>query len=289
MVERVSGFLNLGLNQVVLFMVHTPSIMRQISALPKGKYLPTSMRFIIKLNSEVMTGIKAIKNWRSFLTLSVGLFLFFKAVPARALFMEVNPVMTFSAAAPTQIQNGSSMGWTGNVAPGYGLLASFNLFNSDFDAELGAVYLNQTSQRDASGIAVIQNTHAIHLPLLIRYNFDERVGLGIGGYANLGEGSINTVQGGSSTYSSYSNAGVQSRDFGLLVSARASLSLLPHLYLILDGRYLHGLTNLTPPGTSGDTLNTRSMQAYLGLSYRFSVFNAAPSNNMDLMPILNRK
>ena len=243
-------------------------------------------------------GLKAIKNWRSVLVLTTTLLttVFFTAVPAQALLIEVNPVMTFSAAAPTQIQNGSSMGWTGNVAPGYGLLTSFNLFHSAFDAEIGAVYLNQASQRDASGTAVIQNTHAIHLPLLFRYNFDERVGLGFGGYANLAEGSINTVQGSSSTYSSYSNAGVQNRDFGLLVSARASIALVPHLSLILDGRYLHGLTNQTLPGISGDTLNTRSMQAYVGLSYRFVCFdttdnaadNTRPSKNNQLMPILYR-
>lgn len=174
--------------------------------------------------------------------------------------VEINPVVLLNAAAPTQKQNGGSFGWTGEVATGFGLLTSFSIFDSPFDLETGAIYMNETSTRDVSGISVTQKVHEIHIPLLLRFNFDEKIGLGFGGYADIAKGSI--------------SPGIHDRDFGLLFSARASLMIVPQLYFIIDGRYQHGLSNLAniPPGVAGDVYNTRSMQAYLGLSYRFMPF-----------------
>ena len=207
-----------------------------------------------------------IKDWRSLFALH-----FLAATPVHALIIEVNPVAILNAAAPTQNQNGGSLGWTGDAATGFGLLTSFNLFDSSFDLETGAVYLNQLSERDSGGITITQKSHALHIPLLFRYNFDERIGLGLGGYASIAQGGITTAQGTTSTYVSYSSTNFHNRDFGLLFSARASLKIISQLYFIIDGRYQHGLTNLSN-GPAGDILNTRSMQAYLGLSYRFMPF-----------------
>ena len=155
--------------------------------------------------------------------------------------------------APSQKQNGNIYSWTGDLATGYGLLTSVTLFDTRFDFETGAIYLNQSSERDSSGTTVTQNTHVLHLPLLFRFNFDERVGVGIGAYGSFAQGSIPT--------------GTHDRDYGMLLSARASINIVPSLYFIVDGRYQHGFTNLanTPPGIVGDYLNTRSMQAYLRL------------------------
>ena len=231
--------------------------------------------FQVKLFKEM------IKNWR------LLLFPLFLAIPSMAaqpqfflepqsspLIMEVNPVVLLNAAAPTQIQNGGSLSWTGNVATGFGLLTSISISDSRFDVETGAVYMSQLSERNSAGITVTEEMHNIHIPLLLRFNFDERVAIGAGGYMGIAEGSISTKIASSTTYASYNSAGIHDRDFGLLFSARASLMIVPKLYFIIDGRYQHGLSNLVniPPGTSGDLFNTRSMQAYLGLSYRFMPF-----------------
>ena len=200
-------------------------------------------------------------------------------------------MVVLNAAAPTQLQNGTSLGWTGEVAPSFGLLTSYSLFNTPFDAEIGAIYLNQTSDRNNLGTNLAQQTHGIHLPLIFRYNFDERVGIGVGAYASIANGDITSVQNGVTSLSGYADRGIHNRDFGLLFSARASIGITPHFYVIIDGRYQHGLTNLSniPPGTPGDYLNTRSVQAYLGLSYRFEAFNAAQSANFEIPPVSNRK
>ena len=159
--------------------------------------------------------------------------------PAQAIIMEVTPVVILNAAASTQKQNLSNLGWTGDVATGFGFLTSFNLLDSNFTLETGAVYLNQLSERDSSGITVKQESHNLHLPLLIRYNFDEKMGIGIGGYAGIGQGSITTAQCGAATLSSYTDSGIHNRDFGLLISARASLRIISQLFFIVDGRYQH--------------------------------------------------
>lgn len=224
-----------------------------------------------------------LKNWRSIIAV---LPLLFASAPSFAMpqfllapenvptIMEINPVVLLNAAAPTQKTMGTSQGWTGNVALGFGLLTAISLFNSPFDVEVGAIYMKQISERDSSGSTTKQENHNVHIPLLFRYNFDERVGIGFGGYAGFASGGITTSQNGSSSLTTYNDAGVHNRDFGLLFSARASLMIVPQLYFIVDGRYQHGLSNLAniPPGLAGDVLNTRSMQAYLGLSYRFALF-----------------
>lgn len=190
------------------------------------------------------------------------------------MFMEVTPVVILNAAAPTQKQNGGSLGWTGNVATGFGLLTAISILDTSFDFEFGAVYMKQISTRDNAGTPQVQDTHNLHLPFLFRFNFDERIGLGFGGYAGIASGSVTNTQGGSTSLLTYNSVGIHDRDFGLLFSARASLKIVPQLYFIVDGRYQHGLSNLanTPPGMPGDVYNTRSMQAYLGLSYRFLLF-----------------
>lgn len=222
-----------------------------------------------------------IKNWRFFLILACSTpvqampqFLMGPQDEGTPVFMEINPVFLLNAAAPTQKQNGGSLGWTGNVANGFGLLTAISILDTPFDFEFGAVYMNQISERDNAGTPLVQETHNLHIPFLFRFNFDERVGIGIGGYAGIASGSVTNIQSGSTSLITYDSAGIHNRDFGLLFSARASLKIVPQLYFIVDGRYQHGLSNLanTPPGIAGDIYNTRSMQAYLGLSYRFLLF-----------------
>ncbi len=216
-----------------------------------------------------------IKNWRFFFSHTFFFFSTLSSITENSalaapelslepshtpLIVEITPVVILNAAAPTQKQNGGSLSWTGNVASGFGLLTGFSLFDTPFDLEIGGVYLNHSSERDSGGTLLTLNTHHLHLPLLLRFNFDDRVSIGLGGYASIAKGNVSTS--------------IHDRDFGLLFSARASLKIVPQLYFIVDGRYQHGLSNLAniPPGIPGDLLNTRSMQAYLGFSYRFMPF-----------------
>ena len=243
--------------------------MRQIETNPNGNFLPT----IRNTHSNANVRFSMIKNWRFlpfFLLAALNAQasqgkpqLILKQSDENPIIMEVTPVVILNAAAPTQTQNGSSLGWTGNVATGFGLLTSVSLFSTPFDAEIGAIYLNESSEREMSSVSQQRNSHHIHIPLVFRYNFDDKVGIGFGGYASFRQGNVDA-----------SPSEIHNRDFGLLFSLRASLQIVPQFYFIVDGRYQHGLSNLAniPPGISGDLFNTRSMQAYLGLSYRFLLF-----------------
>ena len=211
-----------------------------------------------------------MKNWRSLL-----MTILFSLAPcfAEAVELEVAPLAVINAAAPSQRQNGTIHNWTGNTATGYGLLASVNLWDSPFYFETGMIYLNQSSERTTSGNLIEQKTHQLHIPFLIRFQFDEKIGIGFGGYTSIAKGSVLTSTDGAPTIESYSQSGILERDFGLILNARASINIIENFYCIIDGRYQHGLSNLSaiPPGLTGDYLNTRSMQAYLGISYHFSI------------------
>jgi len=211
-----------------------------------------------------------IKNWRPLL---LSMLFSFTPLIAHGLELEISPLVVINAAAPSQRQNGTTHTWTGDTATGYGLLASINLWDSPFHLETGMIYLNQYSERTTSGNLIEQKTHQIHVPFIVRFQFDEKVGIGIGGYTSIAKGSVLNTTNGTPSLETYSQAGIQERDFGLLLNARASIRIIENFYCIIDGRYQHGLSNLAtiPPGTSGDYLNTRSMQAYLGISYHFSI------------------
>jgi hypothetical protein len=210
------------------------------------------------------------KNWRLMLFLVL---LVAPGIKAQANYFEINAVGALNASAPSELKNGTSQGWTGNTTSGMGLLVATNLGSSPFDLETGAIYLNETSARIDSGNKVNRITLRLQIPLLIRYHFDERMALGIGGYAGIGQGSVITETNGTGVLNSYSDAGIKLQDYGLLLSARASLKILEQWYFIIDGRYQHGLSNLSqiPPGTAGDYINSRAFQANLGISYRFAM------------------
>jgi len=208
--------------------------------------------------------------WRSLPALAL---FFFNGTFAEAKYIETNLAMALSASAPSEQQGGNSLGWTGNTTTGLGLFLATNLGNSPFDLESGIIYLGESLERVQGGNTIARKTHHLEIPLLIRFHFDEQMAIGFGGYTTIAQGSVTDENNGVGSLSSYDSAGIKTRDFGLLLSARASLKIIEQWYLIIDGRYQHGLSNLAliPPRTSGDYLNTRAFQAFLGVSYRFAL------------------
>lgn len=199
-----------------------------------------------------------MRNWRSWIAWFGFWMLGISPIPSIAMIIELEPVMQINAAAPSQRQNANSLSWTGRTTFGGGLLSSIEIPNTPLFAQIGFIFSHARSETTLASGIVESETRSLHVPLLVRYQVDDRFALGLGGYADI---------------LSQFPTGTHDRDFGLLISARASIPLIPRVRLIIDGRYQHGLSNLSniPPGSIGDYLNTRNMQAYLGVSYLVSI------------------
>ncbi len=208
-------------------------------------------------------------NWRW--SALIGFSLPF-ALPSMAMTLEIQPSLLVNAAAPSQLQNGTLLSWTGKTAFGGGLQVSYHLGDTGLVLESGAVLMKDASERTSTTALLVRENSRMHYPLILRYQFDDRFGIGLGGYYSSSIGSIISNSGNNSTMESHSSAGIREEDFGLLLSARASIPIIAQFRLVIDGRYLHGLSNnaAIPPGIAGDYLNTRFMQAYLGISWVFS-------------------
>jgi hypothetical protein len=199
-----------------------------------------------------------MRNWRSFRSCISLLILGLAPERSFAWIVELEPTLQVNASAPSQRQNASTLSWTGRTTFGGGCFISVEIPGTPLFAQSGLIFSRGVSETIANQNLIENQTRTTHIPLVVRYQLDERFALGLGGYADF----LNQFP-----------SGTHDRDFGLMISARASLPVIPRFRFIIDGRYQHGLSNLSniPPGTIGDYLNTRNMQAYLGVSYLLSI------------------
>ncbi len=174
---------------------------------------------------------------------------------------------TFSVTAPATATNANSpsaefMG---------GAFASFGIMPL-FDLEAGIYYANkkntQTSNITVSGSTtstVSVNTASSYLfPVLLRTNFLPFVNAGAGVYYEAGTGNVTS----NGVSESYSAAGLKQSDFGLLVSGQVKLPIAPLIHVLLDARYLLGLTEQSTNSASYSTKN-RYVQLMGGVTFGF--------------------
>ena len=180
------------------------------------------------------------------------LLLFFCFDSAQAT--ELSLVGGLNYAAPTQKISGVGQNWTGNAAPTYGFFINTSIFGTAFDAETGLLFLTSTyGQPDSQGNMSDKTMHSTQIPFLLRFNIDEAISLGVGGYlAYTGEGRDPALSVG---------------DQGLVADIRAKFHVLPQIHLLLDARYQHGLANQAIIST--DSYNTRSVQFLAGIGIDF--------------------
>jgi len=208
-------------------------------------------------------------HWRTLIT---GLIFLSLSHSAQALTLEFEPVLTVNAAAPSQQLNGSTLSWTSKTGFSGGVFISVGTENIPLVLETGLIQLKESSERVTPSSLLTRENTQLQIPLLLRYQFDDRFGIGVGAYTSFSTGSVLTSTNQSGTLESHATAGMQDRDMGLLISARASIPIVSDFRFVIDGRYQHGLSNRAaiPPGLSGDYFNTRSMQAFLGVGWVFS-------------------
>ncbi len=132
-----------------------------------------------------------------------------------------------------------------------GLLAGL-AFSSNLpfvNLEVDALYNHRTLS--TAGVSV--SSPAIHVPVLARFSVIPMIlDLGVGPYASFNVGS--------------NDLGYKSPDFGAVGSLRVMLPT-PGIHLVLDGRYVYGLTNLSQVG--GFDAKTREVQIMAGIDVPF--------------------
>ncbi len=154
-------------------------------------------------------------------------------------------------AAPTDIRLGQDQRPTGSAAPAFGLGIDLPFSELPFSFESGIFIKSSRSENSVSALPESKGEWT-DIPLLVHYHFDPSVSLGLGGYWSFFR-SGNAIQ------------KSESPDSGILVDLRARIRVTDTLFFLVDGRYLHGLSNLS--AVPGDTYNTRSIQFLAGASY----------------------
>ena len=123
-------------------------------------------------------------------------------------------------------------------------------FSTNFillNVEVDALYDNRVL--NFGGISV--NSPAINVPVMARFSILPMIlDLGVGPYASFNVGS--------------NDLGYKSPDFGGVGSLRVMLPT-PGIHIVLDGRYLFGLTDLYPIGS----IHTREFQILAGIDVPF--------------------
>jgi hypothetical protein len=199
--------------------------------------------------------------------------------PAAHANFELTGLGGVNYASPTQRTNGLDIHTTGNASATFGLLAAIQLFDSGFDFETGILSLGQQTERDDIIPNVITKMQFVQIPFLIRYNLDESIGLGFGFYTAFAQGNVQSTQNNFTTEIPYEALFLNKTDTGLILNIRARFAIAPPLYVALDARYQHGLTNLAQNPI--DLYNTRSIQVMGGLTYQFDTSGGDSENHLE--------
>jgi hypothetical protein len=181
---------------------------------------------------------------------------------------EISAFGGYHYAAPTESILGVDQGWTGSAGVAYGIAALLPLFETPFSLESGVFLYGSASERNASGVQETRKTDWTSVPVLLHFHFDSSVSIGAGGYAAFSRGMVSTASNGINVNQAYDTAQIQTVDAGLLFDLRARFRISPAFCLVLDGRYQHGLRDLSTITTK--TLFTRSVQALAGIAYDFN-------------------
>jgi hypothetical protein len=154
-------------------------------------------------------------------------------------------------AAPTDIRSGLDQRPTGSAAPVFGLGIDLPFSELPFSFESG-FFLKSSLSESPLTAPTVNKGEWTDIPLLVHYHFDPSVSLGLGGYWSFFR-SGDAIQ------------KTESPDSGILLDLRARIRISDSFFFLVDGRYLHGLSNLS--AIPGDTYNTRSIQFLAGASY----------------------
>jgi hypothetical protein len=148
---------------------------------------------------------------------------------------------------------------------GAGILLNFKMARSG-SVELGLLYVPRGFQASFSdGTTAAYTFNTVQVPLAFRYDILKTVSIGIGGYFSHGIGNIAIVGTDSTSQLAYGDGTYGADDSGGLVSLGLKFPLIKVLSLIVDGRYLYGLQNVSK--VPGVTTYLRDLQVLGGIRF----------------------
>lgn len=207
--------------------------------------------------------MKTTRN--SILSLAAGLLAL--SLPAHAFEIAIEGGMNLDSFTGTNAGSGSSAfnSESSKAALSYGAFVGFGVFPG-FQLETGLQFTTRHSTYLSSGnVNEIKFTDMM-IPAILRFNLLPVVSLGVGPYLGFGSGKIAFSTPSSTVEGDFDQAnGVKKSDFGVVGSLRAAFPLAPTLSLLLDGRYVMGLTNRDPD--AGDTVKFKDIQVLGGVSF----------------------
>jgi hypothetical protein len=156
------------------------------------------------------------------------------------------------------------------VGFGGGAILDFHLMERT-SFEVGGLYINR--KVDDTTVGTITSSHAIQVPVLLRFYLHPMFSIGIGGYWAHGVGNINNEDSNGNITStvSYAANDTKTDDEGLVGSVAVRFPLTQTMRLLIDARYNYGLTNVyTDPSGVGATSKNRDIQALVGLQFALS-------------------
>lgn len=171
-----------------------------------------------------------------------------------------NPVLKLDPTTGATVANKTGFGG--------GMMIEFPL-GSKVGFEIGAVYTPYIYGLTSSGLDWTISWNMIHAPALFRFHFGNVFSLGLGGYYGMAMGKMKlkaTALGQTVEAEDDLDSAAKS-DYGVVGSMGFTFRLGKSMRFILEGRYLHGLKNLS--ASSSTTAYFSHMQGLAGFGFEF--------------------
>jgi hypothetical protein len=133
--------------------------------------------------------------------------------------------------------------------------------------EIGGLYINR--QVDDTTLGTITSTHAIQVPVLLRWWLHPMFSIAGGAYYARGIGNVSNEDssGNVQSTSSFAASGLLANDFGLTGSVALRLPITMSMRLLIDGRYNYGLSNVSTNSSGSETIKNRDEQILIGFQF----------------------
>jgi hypothetical protein len=134
--------------------------------------------------------------------------------------------------------------------------------------EIDALYVKRSVEVITTGGT--DDTYAskvVQIPVIFRVNLIPSIlSVGAGPYYEIGLSSgVDDTFGGTTANYSYTALNMKHMDYGLVGSARFQLPLFPFVRMLVDARYVYGLSEQYLDTSLGESLKNRYIQVFAGL------------------------
>lgn len=177
--------------------------------------------------------------------------------------VQITPVLGLSSSAPVGGTSGIGIDYRSGQTPTVGILVDIPV-NEKVTIEPGLFYVPMAFNVNVLGTNINFLVKGIELPVVARYHIAPYFSLGAGVYTGVGIDQITVSASGQSQSMSFDDAKFNRIDFGLVGSAQFKYLISSRIGLLLDIRYLFGLSNMS--NTKSETFSNRVLQILGGIN-----------------------